>query len=216
MDPNSIFRTRYYSFSRILMKFVGIWPYHTTTSKVLIFVILLPLSITTAYPQGRYLVQTTNINDLFKGLTSMVLTIIITYQLVIMTMYHAKIKVCFKRIEDDWLSLKTDIEKTILQRHTEYGQYLSKVYAALITFTPVSYLLKPVIMTLIESENSTTPSLAKLPYYVDYGEKWNDQFALLMLHCSVAIVIHSIIIVTINSFYYAAIQHACGMFAIIG
>lgn len=40
-----------------------------------------------------------------------------------------QIKNCLKTIEDDWLSLNTDSERAILQRHTTYGQYLTIFYA---------------------------------------------------------------------------------------
>jgi len=46
-----------------------------------------------------------------------------------MQTYITQIKSCLKIIEEDWLSLNTDVERSILQHHTEYGQYLSTSYA---------------------------------------------------------------------------------------
>ncbi|TGZ47076.1 putative odorant receptor 13a, partial [Temnothorax longispinosus] len=38
-------------------------------------------------------------------------------------------KTCLNIIQKNWLSLNTDVEKIILQRHTKYGQYLMTFYA---------------------------------------------------------------------------------------
>lgn len=40
-----------------------------------------------------------------------------------------QIKSCLKMIEEDWLSLNSDVERIILARHSEYGRYLTIFYA---------------------------------------------------------------------------------------
>ncbi|KAF3054224.1 Odorant receptor 345 [Nylanderia fulva] len=65
-------------------------------------------------------------------------------------------------------------------------------------------------------ENVTMPPLSKLSYQLEYNAKMEQHFYFLMLHSSLAVLSHSLIAVAVDSFYYALIQHACGMFEIIG
>ncbi|KAL6441768.1 hypothetical protein ACFW04_003691 [Cataglyphis niger] len=85
----------------------------------------------------------------------------------------------------------------------------------------LSHILRPFIMTLLKNdiENITKSSIlgaSKLPYRVEYGEKLNQHFYLIMLHCCLAVFAHLIATVAVDGFYYTTIQHACGMFSIIG
>ncbi|KAF3054489.1 Odorant receptor 410, partial [Nylanderia fulva] len=107
---------------------------------------------------------------------------------------------CFKKIEGDWLSLNTEIEKTISQRHTKYGQSMTKIYSVFIFFAGLSHLLKPVIMVLVRKwyrkyNKSSSSKLSSLPYNVEY-----------------AMYSHFIIIVAVDSLFYTVIQHICRIY----
>lgn len=83
------------------------------------------------------------------------------------------------------------------------------------------HLLKPIITMLmendIENDNNITKSRAsKFPFRVEYGEKLDQYFYLIMIHCCLAVLAHLVVTVAVDSFYYTVIQHACGMFSIIG
>ncbi|XP_029162201.1 uncharacterized protein LOC114933797 [Nylanderia fulva] len=182
MAQKDCWQSRYYAFSKVFMILAGIWSYHTIGIKCLIFVATL------------YLLHATDINNIFEGVPSLMIILLTSYQVVFMTIYSEKVRTCFKTMEEDWLLLNTETEKTILQRHTKYGQYLTKVYA----------------------KNVTMPPLSKLSYQLEYNAKMEQHFYFLMLHSSLAVLSHSLIAVAVDSFYYALIQHACGMFEIIG
>ncbi|XP_029162362.1 uncharacterized protein LOC114933939 [Nylanderia fulva] len=206
MAQKDCWQSRYYAFSKVFMILAGIWSYHTIGIKCLIFVATL------------YLLHATDINNIFEGVPSLMIILLTSYQVVFMTIYSEKVRTCFKTMEEDWLLLNTETEKTILQRHTKYGQYLTKVYAIILFLTPLSFILKPTILTIMEKniENVTMPPLSKLSYQLEYNAKMEQHFYFLMLHSSLAVLSHSLIAVAVDSFYYALIQHACGMFEIIG
>ncbi|KAF3054223.1 Odorant receptor 434, partial [Nylanderia fulva] len=103
----------------------GIWSYHTIGIKCLIFVAVFTFSFSITL----YLLHATDINNIFEGVPSLMIILLTSYQVVFMTIYSEKVRTCFKTMEEDWLLLNTETEKTILQRHTKYGQYLTKVYA---------------------------------------------------------------------------------------
>ncbi|XP_050445546.1 odorant receptor 13a-like [Cataglyphis hispanica] len=218
----SIWQTHYYAVVRMYMTLVGIWPYNTIGTKCLHFVTMFTFSFSILIPQVLYLLNgSIDIDDVFECVPSMVITILFSSKLVFMMINNKKIKACFKMIEEDWLSLNTDIEKTILRQYTEYGQYLTKFYAIIILVPALFHIIRPFIITMllkndIENIKSSIPGASKLPYRVEYGEKLDQHFYLIMFHCCLAIFAHVTATIAVDGFYYTIIQHACGMFSIIG
>ncbi|XP_029676792.1 odorant receptor 13a-like [Formica exsecta] len=220
----SIWQTHYYAGLRMYMTLVGIWPYHTIGTKCLHFVTMFTFCFSILIPQVLYLLNgLIDLDDVFECVPSMAITIVFSSKLVIMMINNKKVdkRACFKTIEEDWLSLNTDIDKAILQQYTKYGQYLTKFYAIIMLVPALFHILRPFITTLLKNDienitKSSIPGASKLPYRVEYGEKLNQHFYLIMLHCCLAVFAHLIATVAVDGFYYTMIQHACGMFSIIG
>ncbi|XP_018317723.1 uncharacterized protein [Mycetomoellerius zeteki] len=84
--------------------------------------------------------------------------------------------------------------------------------------TQVFYLLKPVILTLLETDitNSTKTITSKLPFRVEYGVDIDQYFYPITIHCYLAVFAHVFSTIAVDSLYCILIQHACGMFSIIG
>ncbi|XP_070165817.1 odorant receptor 13a-like isoform X2 [Polyergus mexicanus] len=218
----SIWQTHYYTVIRMYMTLVGIWPYQTIGTKCLRFVTTFTFSFSILIPQVLYLLNgSIDLDDVFECVPSMAITILFSSKLVILMINNKKIKACFKTIEEDWLSLNTDIDKAILRQYTKYGQHLTKFYAIIMLLPASFHILRPFITTLLKNDienmtKSSIPEATKLPYRVEYGEKLNQHFYLIMLHCCLAVLAHLIATVAVDGFYYTVIQHACGMFSIIG
>lgn len=84
--------------------------------------------------------------------------------------------------------------------------------------TQVFYLLKPLVLTLLETDatNSTKSLISKLPFRVEYGVNIDRYFYPITIHCYLAVFAHVFSTIAVDSLYYTLIQHACGMFSIIG
>jgi hypothetical protein len=87
--------------------------------------------------------------------------------------------------------------------------------------TGVLYVLKPIIITLIEDNNfnatkSSIPHASSLPYHVEYGKTINQYTYPIAVHCYMSVLAHACSTIAVDGLYYSLIQHACGMFAIIG
>ena len=89
--------------------------------------------------------------------------------------------------------------------------------------TAFFYLLKPVVMTLLENDiiaNATIKSsisgASKLPFQVEYGKKLDRHFYSITIHCYLGVFAHVFSTLAVDTLYYTLIQHACGMFSIIG
>ncbi|TGZ46877.1 Uncharacterized protein DBV15_12216 [Temnothorax longispinosus] len=113
------------------------------------------------------------------------------------------IKACLKTIEDDWLSLNTDSEKAILQ--------------LFMVTTGLLYMLKSIVLIMIEDTlNSTRLAVTKLPFRVEYGYKIDQYFYPILIHCYLTVYSHVTATVAADTLYFALIQHACGMFSVVG
>ncbi|XP_018045392.1 PREDICTED: odorant receptor 13a-like [Atta colombica] len=132
-----------------------------------------------------------------------------------------KVKICLNTIQKDWQSVNTDVEKIILQQHTRYGQYLATFYAVFVHTMTTLFMLKPIIVNLITDDISNTtkssiPIASRLPFNVEYGEKFNQYIYPIALHNYISVFVHTFATIAVDGLYYVLIQHACGMFSIIG
>ncbi|KAG5344812.1 OR13A protein, partial [Acromyrmex charruanus] len=131
-----------------------------------------------------------------------------------------KVKACLNKIQKDWQSLNS-VEKVILERHSKYGQHLATFYAVLMHTTASLFVVKPIMLTLMTDDiinitKSSIPFESRLPFRVEYGRKFNQYIYPIAVHSYVAVVAHSFATVVADALYYTLIQHACGMFSIIG
>lgn len=87
--------------------------------------------------------------------------------------------------------------------------------------TAFFYLLKPVVLTLLEDNiaNATKSSISgmsKLPFQVEYGEKLDQYFYPITIHCYLGVFAHVFSTLAVDTLYYTLVQHVCGMFSIVG
>ncbi|XP_036140375.1 odorant receptor 13a [Monomorium pharaonis] len=214
-DRKDIWKTRYYLILRTYMTISGIWPYSRLRKRYIRFIPTFIFCFSILIPQLLYVVIAPNINEIIESVTAAFISIIFSVK-VASIMFDKNVKSCFKIIEKDWQSLKTDVERSILQHHTEYGQYLTTSYAVFMHMTQVFYLLKPVILTLLETDVTNSTSVSKLPFRVEYGVDVDRYFYPITIHCYLAVFAHVFSTVAVDSLYCTPIQHACGMFSIIG
>ena len=80
------------------------------------------------------------------------------------------------------------------------------------------FVLKPIMLTLMANDifNVTKSSVPRLPFRVEYGEKFNQYIYPIALHSYIAVFAHTFATIAVDGLYYSLIQHACAMFSIIG
>ncbi|XP_018358398.1 PREDICTED: odorant receptor 13a-like [Trachymyrmex cornetzi] len=152
---------------------------------------------------------------------SLIISILFSSKLLIIMLNSEKVKICLNTIQKDWQSVNTDVERIILQQHTRYGQYLATFYAVFVHTMTTLFMLKPIIVSLITDDISNTtkssiPIASRLPFNVEYGEKFNQYIYLIAIHNYMAVFTRSFATIAVDNLYYVLIQHACGMFSIIG
>ncbi|KAF3054219.1 Odorant receptor 355 [Nylanderia fulva] len=217
-EGKDILQSRYYTIPRFYMTLAGLWPYHSIRDRYLHFVPTFTVCFIIFIPQVLYVhIALTDLDDLFECIPTMLITIIFSFKLASLMANSKKIKTCLKTVQDDWLLLSTDNEKAILQRQAAYGRYLTIFYAGLMLLTGFLYIIKSVVLILIEdSSNSTKLAVTKLPFRVEYGQKIDQYFYLILVHNYLIVCSHVTATVATDTLYFTLIQHACGMFSVVG
>ncbi|XP_025072977.1 odorant receptor 13a-like [Pogonomyrmex barbatus] len=217
-DQKDIWKTRYYLIPRTYMILSGLWPYHRFCDRCIHFISIFTFCFSILISQLLYLIiDSMNINDVIDSATSMIISIIFSFKMIVLLFNNKRVMSCLKVIEEDWFTnIETNAEKIILQRHTEYGQYLNYFFLVFMHLVQVFYLLKPVVLTLLEADiMNSTKSLSKLPFFVEYSVDVERYLYPIMIHCYLAVFAHVFSTIAVDILYYTLIQHACGMFSII-
>ncbi|XP_070165793.1 odorant receptor 83a-like isoform X7 [Polyergus mexicanus] len=173
LGKKDIWNSRYYIIPKVYMTIAGVWPYHRLRDRCICFVPMFTFCFSILIPQLLYVLNAMDLDDIFEGLPSVLISIIFSYKIANMMFNNKHIKSCLKMMEEDWLSLNTDVERVILARHSEYGRYLTIFYAIFMNITSFFYLMKPVIMTLLEDnaanvKKSPISGASKLPFQVEH------------------------------------------------
>ncbi|XP_070165832.1 odorant receptor 13a-like isoform X1 [Polyergus mexicanus] len=221
LGKKDIWNSRYYIIPKVYMTIAGVWPYHRLRDRCICFVPMFTFCFSILIPQLLYVLNAMDLDDIFEGLPSVLISIIFSYKIANMMFNNKHIKSCLKMMEEDWLSLNTDVERVILARHSEYGRYLTIFYAVFMNITAFFYLMKPVIMTLLEDnaanvKKSPISGASKLPFQVEYGKKLDQYFYPITIHCYLGVFAHVFSTIAVDTFYYTVVQHTCGMFSIVG
>ncbi|KYN43582.1 Putative odorant receptor 13a [Trachymyrmex septentrionalis] len=235
-------QNRRYAVLRLYLTISGLWPYYNLRNRCICFVPLFAFCSSIAIPQvytfkkhdrfrnymfyfiipiqTLYLIGSITFDDVFESLPSLIISIIFSSKIMIIMLNSKKVKICLNTIRKDWLSANTDVERIILQRHTRYGQYLAVFYAAFMHVTSGLFIFKPIMLTLmtddINATKSSIPFISRLPFRVEYGEKFNQYIYPITVHTYTAVFAHVFATIAVDGLYYCLIQHACGMFSIIG
>ncbi|XP_019885486.2 odorant receptor 13a-like [Camponotus floridanus] len=220
-DKKDIWNSRYYIIPKVYMTISGIWPYDRLRNRCMCFVPMFTFCFSIMIPQLMYVLTATDLNDIFESVPAVLISIIFSCKIAGMMLSSKHIKSCLKMIKDDWLSLNTDVERAILARHCEYGRSLTTFYVVFMHMTAFFYLLKPIVLTLLEDNtaNATKSSisgLSKLPFQVEYGEKLDQYFYPITIHCYLGVFAHVFSTLAVDTLYYTLVQHVCGMFSIVG
>ncbi|XP_024872050.1 uncharacterized protein LOC112454732 [Temnothorax curvispinosus] len=220
-ERQNIWQSRFYTVPKAYMSLIGIWPYHAFRDRCMLFVPMFTFSITILIPQLLYLlIAATDIDDVFSCTPSMWITIIFSFKLGWLMINNRKLKTCLRTMEDDWLSLNTDVERAILRRHTTYGWYITLTYGIFMQSVGILLITKSLMVMLLEDTSDATVSSlvaeAKLPLRVEYGKTLDQYLYPMAMHCYLAVFSHISITIAVDSCYIALIRHACGMFAIVG
>ncbi|XP_014614848.1 PREDICTED: uncharacterized protein LOC106792835, partial [Polistes canadensis] len=208
----------YYKVLRFFMRICGLWPYQTLQVKCFCYVMTLFLTEGVLIGQLSKLIE---VRDDMEEVIDCIPNILISFfcgaEFLGLLFNSEKLKECIDTIFDDWkyLSSKTEIE--LLKSYTLQGRKLAILYLIYMSFTGFMFILQPIITMLSSSFDNSTNILETLPYHLRYGNlDFEKHYYKILIHSYISIMSHMLISASINLIYISFIQHACGIFAVIG
>ncbi|KAL2727275.1 odorant receptor 13a-like isoform X2 [Vespula squamosa] len=206
----------YYKMLQFFMRICGLWPYQSYFAKYFFIIMTMFLSEGILVGQLTEVVQNRNdLNEVIDCVPNMVITIIVGIEFTGLIFNSEKLKICIDRIAEDWQQLSSNEEIELLKSFTVEGQKLAFVYIFYVSLTGFMFLLQPVLVLSLNSDNSTDAK-STLPYRVQYGIDIEKYYYEILFHSYVSLVSHLLVLSSINLIYISFIQHACGLFSVIG
>nr|XP_050850383.1 odorant receptor 13a-like isoform X2 [Vespula vulgaris] len=205
----------YYKILQFFMRICGLWPYQSFFAKY--FFITMTIFLSEGILVGQLLgaIQLRNdLNEVIDCIPNILISINVGIEFIGLIFNSGKLKRCIDRMAEDWQHLSSNVEIELLKSFTVQGRKLAFVYLFYMSFTGFMFLLQPILLSL-SSDNSTN-ILSTLPYRVQYGIDIEKYYYEILFHCYVSVFSHMLILSSINLIYTSFIQHACGLFSVIG
>ncbi|KAL6448864.1 hypothetical protein ACFW04_000542 [Cataglyphis niger] len=208
--------SRYYTLNRMMLSFVGLWPYQkawpiriqrfSCMTCVISWIIVQLLTFTTF----EY-----NLDLLLQILTYTLPCLIGILKYVTFCVKIESMRKLMDMIKYDWNTLKSRMEYEIIQRYAYMGAFYTQLFALLAYISPlfIAFIhFIPDLLDLVAPLNQSRPH--QLLVLSEYFVNTDEYFYLILLHMIVCLFILLIILISTTSMYVAYIQHVCGMFEI--
>ncbi|KAI4477718.1 hypothetical protein M0804_012546 [Polistes exclamans] len=208
----------YYKVLRFFMRICGLWPYQTLQVKCFCYVMTLFLTEGVLIGQLSKLIE---VRDDMEEVIDCIPNILISFfcgaEFLGLLFNSEKLKQCIDTIFDDWQYLSSQTEIELLKSYTLQGRKLAILYLIYMSFTGFMFILQPIITMLSSSFDNSTNILETLPYHLRYGNlDFEKHYYEILIHSYISIMSHMLISASINLIYISFIQHACGIFSVIG
>ncbi|XP_043668687.1 odorant receptor 13a-like isoform X1 [Vespula pensylvanica] len=205
----------YYKLLQFFMRICGLWPYQSFFAKYFFITMTIFLSEGILVGQLIEVIQIrSDLNEVIDCIPNLLISIIVGIEFIGLLFNSEKLKKCIDRIAEDWQDLSSNAEIKLLKAFTVQGQKLAFVYLFHASFTGFMFLLQPIVLSF-NSDNSTN-IISTIPFRVRYGIDIEKYYYEILFHCYVSVFSHLIILSSINLIYISFIQHACGLFSVIG
>ncbi|XP_047369694.1 uncharacterized protein LOC124957080, partial [Vespa velutina] len=205
----------HYRINKVLLSFIGQWPYQTISRRNITLSILFLLAGTQMIAKMCALITSFHDMDvLLENLAPFIVDLGGIIKIINCALKTEKMKILIDRIQTDIISYTKAGEVNILKKYAKDGRRFTIIYAGFLYTAMVIFMitpLKPVIFNTL-NETSERPLIHHVEYFVDTQR----YYYFIILHSYVTIVICVSTIVAIDTMFLIFIQHACGLFSTIG
>ncbi|XP_035737533.1 odorant receptor 13a-like isoform X2 [Vespa mandarinia] len=206
----------YYKVLQFFMRICGLWPYQSFYAKYFFIIMTIFLCEGVLIGQLLEIVQVRNeLNEVIDCIPNILISIFVGIEFLGLIFNSKKVKKCIDRIAKDWQYLSSNTEIELLKSHTVQGRKLAIGYLFYMSLTGFMFMLQPILILSLNSDNSTNIQ-STIPYRVQYGIDIEKYYYEILFHSYISVLSHMLILSSINLIYITFIQHACGLFSVIG
>ncbi|XP_050445509.1 odorant receptor 4-like [Cataglyphis hispanica] len=216
--PNNIFQSGQYKHNRILLSWLGQWPFQKNRDRWIILVVVSFIAITQFTSQVLALVTLRgDLDATLECIAPLLVNCLCIVKLTNLVCNTKKIKILLMHIQRDWQSWIIDSEFEILYKFAESGRNITIGYAcgmyAFGSLFPIMAIIPKIIGRNITSNYSTRP--VGFPYHVEYFVDLDKYYYPVLIHNYLTTAIRLTVIVASDTCVIILVQHCCSLFSII-
>ncbi|KAG8037027.1 hypothetical protein G9C98_004349 [Cotesia typhae] len=205
-----------YKITALTLRIVGLWPLQSKFEGKLLRFLWYFFITTQMIPQICVCITDFGLETLMSTIPPFTVAIIAGAKMIISTINNNKIIDLMKIMQQDWNSLKSEVEHKIMKKHVEHGRLLTLFISMLYYNSLMVFLLLPVrpkVMSWLGL--SKGPADFAFPYPVNYGVDQDKYFYIIEAHISFCSALVITLIIAADTFFIVFIQHVCGIFTVI-
>ncbi|XP_070531116.1 odorant receptor 13a-like [Cardiocondyla obscurior] len=213
-----IFDTRYFRLNRLLLSFMGLWPYEYMKASRNIFICCSTLGLLVILlPQVAFLLhRMTNLSDFYDVLPTFLgiwITILKTSGL---HWQGKKFRMLLEHVQHDWYLLANHRDISILMDYSEKSRIFTLAFLIFLCTSVTIFVMTPLIIPLLDiilASNATKPK--RLPHPTEFYVDMERYFYILSAITIAGYIVCAVTIVATDTIYFALLQHACGTLTIL-
>ncbi|XP_058801947.1 uncharacterized protein LOC131670394 isoform X2 [Phymastichus coffea] len=207
----NFYNSRYFVINQNLLKFLGLWPYQTKMTKILIRMVITASLIISIVPQIIAAVQMRkNTDRLIIAVGTLVYIFGIGMKFFGVIFSESKLKFLYANMVKNWNMLKNETEKKILEESSELGRLLTICYIGYMVPAGLLFLVLPFAYHIFD-KSQPLMFVLEGEYFVDREEYYYPIY----LFETFTILASIPLIFTIDSTYAVCIQQCIGLFDVV-
>ncbi|XP_057338908.1 odorant receptor 46a-like isoform X2 [Microplitis mediator] len=215
----NVFEQPYYKLLINFARSIGRWPDQSRLQALLIGIGIVTLFIVQVTPIILSDIVHSDDRHLIFETLAPAITYLACFELYLNTLINGrKLRLLFERINDNWKVLKNRDEKHIMEKHTNFGNFLSAGYAVFVYIAAITFVTEPVLPMMANyffKTNISAPHNFAVPmeWIIIDTEKY---YWVIMIQSGICTVLSLSVLVSVDVIIITLVYHACGLFAVAG
>ncbi|KAL7290163.1 hypothetical protein TKK_0015877 [Trichogramma kaykai] len=217
-----IFDGRYLKMNKSLLSIFGLWPYQDGSKKLYLQLFFVSFSVVSSLPQLYGLAKNFGVrmDKAIEHATLIIYIYGITLKLATSILSESKLEKVYRRVAENWQSIRNRAEIEILREYSERGRRLTIAYIAYMANALLFFICLPMAPAILNYALPLDDGNASRPLdFVMHGEfpcddMYDYYLEIYAFDCCTCIAT-VFIFCTIDCTYVACVEHCLGLFAIV-
>ncbi|XP_014227051.1 odorant receptor 9a-like isoform X1 [Trichogramma pretiosum] len=222
MNPDEVFDNKYFRLNRTLLKQVSLWPYESTSTKVIKRIFIMVGFYSMSLPQMIRGIEEIRSDDpdpeiIIENLSGFIYFHGVISKLITQMVTENKLKYLYEEISKDWKTITDKNEKAVLEKSAAVGHQLTIFYTGFVVLSAIFFVsitaFVPVLLNHVLPGNQTYQK--QICIYAEYFVDQEKYFYYIFTHTMVIGVMTVYVATAIDSVFVNCVQHVLGLFNII-
>ncbi|XP_011878673.1 PREDICTED: uncharacterized protein LOC105567977 [Vollenhovia emeryi] len=210
-----IYDTRYFRTNKLLLSVLGLWP--TQSNKSTFFYSAIVATHIVLLPQIAFLFNCMkSVNDFYDTLPTLIGVTICIIKLIGLHWKADTFRELIEHVRYDWYLLAKHRDMWILIEYIETSRIFTRAYLLFAGSTAASMVTAPLTISLVDIILALNVTRTKqMPHPVEFFVDIDKHYYFLLAITFIGYAASCTTVIAIDTFYFAILQHACGLLAIL-